>query len=120
MVPQFETCGREIRPEVIHNFLPRLRRLHISFVFFVVWRFLDSLLGLFTVPLMRLTDPLSRRSFILLSVTLCCLLIIFLASSLEYVHKIFNNYLTLSNKNESSSFLTRSEKISVLSFIKHL
>ena len=39
----------------------------------------------------------------------------FLMSSLKYVLKVFNNYLTLSNKNESSSLLTRFEKISVLS-----
>ena len=34
-------------------------------------------------------------------VNLCCFLIIFSVSSLKYVRKIFNNYLTLSNKNES-------------------
>ena len=34
-------------------------------------------------------------------VTLCCFLILFLLSSLKYVRKIFNIYLTLSNKNES-------------------
>ena len=49
-------------------------------------------------------------------VTLCRFLIIFLVSSLKYVHKIFNNYSTLSNKNESSSLLTRSENISAFNF----
>ena len=96
MVLQFEMCGREIHPELFQNFLPR----YDAYLFIVV--FLNSLPGLFTVPLTRLKDLLRRRSFVLLlSIYARCFLIIFLASSQKYLRKIFNNYLTLSNKNES-------------------
>ena len=65
MVSQFETCGREIHPEFIKNFLPR----HDVYIFpscvFLCLAFLE-LSGLVTVPLTRMTDPLSRWSFVLL------------------------------------------------------
>ena len=98
MVPQFETCGREIHPEFIQNFLPRIDvyiQVYFFLVVFVVWRSLNSLPGLFTVPLTEMTDLLSRRSFVLLSSIYAVFLILFLVSSLKYVRKIFNIYLTL-------------------------
>ena len=61
-------------------------------------------------------DRLSEQTKLYFAlVTLCCFIIIFSVSSLKYVRRIFNNYLslTLSNKNKSSSLLTCSEKISV-------
>ena len=66
MAPQFETCGREIHPEFIQNFVPRYDVYIFPSCFSLFGVFLNSLLGLFTVPLTRLTDLLSRRSFILL------------------------------------------------------
>ena len=61
VVPQFETCGREI-----HKIVSLAMTFTYFFrVFFVVQLFLNSLPGLFTVPLTRMTDLLSRRSFVL-------------------------------------------------------
>ena len=64
VVPQFETCGRDIHPEFIFS----LAMTFTNFlrVFFVVCCFLNSLPGLFTISLTRMTDLLSRRSFVLL------------------------------------------------------
>ena len=68
MVPQFETCGREIHPEFIQKvFSLALTFTYFLRVCFVVWRSFNSLQSLFTVPLTRMTDLLSRRSFVLLS-----------------------------------------------------
>ena len=66
MVPQFETCGSEIYPEFFQNFLPRYGAYIFPSCFSLFGVFLNSLPGLFTVPLTRLTDLLSRRSFDLL------------------------------------------------------
>ena len=86
MVPQFETCGREIHPEFIQNFT----FTYFLRVFFVVWRSLNSLPGLFTV---HLNDrPSEQMELCFAFVNLCCFLILFLVSSLKYVSKIFNIY----------------------------
>ena len=96
VVPQFETCGREIHPEFIQKvFSLALTFTYFLRVCFVVWRSFNSLPGLFTVPLTRMTDLLSRRSFVLLSSIYAVFLILFLVSSLKYLRKIFNIYLAL-------------------------
>ena len=64
MVSQFETGGTKIHPEFIQNFLPRFDVSIFRFlrVVFVVWRSLNSLPGLFTVPLRRMTDLASEQT----------------------------------------------------------
>ena len=83
MVPQFETCGTEIHPEFIQHFLPRFDVSIFPSCGFRCLRSLNSLPGLFTVPLRRMTDLLSRPCFVLLSSIYAVFLILFLVSSLE-------------------------------------
>ena len=85
-------------------------------MFFVVWRFFKLSTGSVHCAPDEIDRPSEQTELYFAFVTLCCFLIIFLVSSLKYVRKIFNNYLTLNNKNESSSLLTRSEKISDFKF----
>ena len=79
-------------------------------VVFVVWRSLNSLPGLFTVPLRRMTDLLSRQCFVLLQfVNLCCFLnsifseltrrIVLYFNTVKSIRNIkIRNNLTLLNK----------------------
>ena len=63
MVPQFETCGTEIHPEFIQNFLPRFDVSIFPSCGFRCLAFLElSLPGLFTVPLRRMTDLASEQT----------------------------------------------------------
>ena len=85
-------------------------------MFFVVWGFFELSTGSVHCAPGEIDRPSEQTELYFAFVTLCCFLIIFLVSSLKYVRKIFNNYLTLSNKNGSSSLLTRSEKINAFKF----
>ena len=79
-------------------------------VVFVVWRSLNSLPGLFTVPLRRMADLLSRQCFVLLQfVNLCCFLnslfgeltrrIVLYLNTVKFIRSIkIRNNLTLLNK----------------------
>ena len=49
----------------------------------------------------EIVRPSEQTELYFAFVNLCCFLIIFLVSSLKYVCKIFNNYLTFRNKKES-------------------
>ena len=94
MVPQFETCGREIHPEFFQNFLPRRNAYIFRSCFFVFWRFELSTGSVHCAP--DENDRLSEQAELWFAfVNLCCFLILFLVSSLKYVRKIFNIYLTL-------------------------
>ena len=93
MVPHFETCGREIHHEFIHNFLPRYD-VYIFPSCFVVWRFSELCTGSVHCAPDEIDRPSEQTELYFASVNLCCFLIIFLVSSLKYVCKIFNNYLT--------------------------
>ena len=62
MVPQFETCGTEIHPEFIQNFLARFDVSIFPSCGFRCLRSLNSLPGLFTVPLRRMTDLASKQT----------------------------------------------------------
>ena len=70
-------------------------------MFFVVWRFFELSAGSVHCAPDEIDRPSEQMELCFAFVNLCCFLIIFLVSSLKYVRKIFNNYLTLSNKNES-------------------
>ena len=86
---------------------------YFSCVVFVVWRSLNSLPGLFTVPLRRMTDLLSRQCFVLLQfVNLCCFLnslfgeltrrIVLYLNTAKSIRKIkIRNSLTILNKIQS-------------------
>ena len=62
MVPQFETCGTEITLNLFKIFSLALTFSYFLRVVFVVWRSLNSLPGLFTVPLRRMTDLASEQT----------------------------------------------------------
>ena len=101
------------------KFLRNSRRLHLSFVFFVVWRFFfffELSTGSVHCAPDEIDRPSEQAELYFAFVTLCCFLIIFLVSLLIYARKMFSNYLTLSNQNENSSLFTRSEKISAFKF----
>ena len=98
MVPQFGTCGKKIYPEFIHNFLPRIDVYIFPSCGFRCLAFLE----LSTGSVQCAPDEIDRPSvqidvaffFFLLSIY-AVFLILFLVSSLKYVRKIFNIYLTL-------------------------
>ena len=88
MVRQFETCGREVHPEFIHNFLPR----YVVYIFpscFVVWRFSELSTGSVHCAPDEIDRPSEQTELYFAFDNLCCFLIIFLVSSLKYVCKIF-------------------------------
>ena len=95
MVPQFETCGREIHPEFIQSFLPR----HHVYIFpscvFPFLAFLELSTGSVNCAPDENDRPSEQMELCFAFVNLCCFLILFLVSSLKYVRKIFNIYLTL-------------------------
>ena len=98
MVPQFETCSREIQPEFIQNFLPR-HDVYNTCIFpssvFRCLAFLELSTGSVHCAPDENDRPSEQTELCFAFVNLCCFLILFLLSSLKYVRKTFNIYLTL-------------------------
>ena len=71
-MPQFETCGQKVLPQRgKFRISPRCLRIIVpSARFTISVAFYNSLPGLFTVPLTRMTDLLSRLN-IFLAIILC-------------------------------------------------
>ena len=94
-MPQFETCGREIHPEFIQNFLPCHDVYKFPLCVFRCLAFLELSTGSVHCAPDENDRPSEQMGLCFAFVNLCCFLIRFLVSSLKYVSKIFNIYLTL-------------------------
>ena len=95
MVPQFETCCREIHPEFIQNFLPHSDVYIIPSCVFRCLAFLELSTGSVHCAPDENDRPSEQMELCFAFVNLCCFLVLFLVGSLKYVSKIFNIYLTL-------------------------